>query len=82
MSKEAKIRIWGKELICQICNHDTWYPSTLRVEIAKFISIDYKEQARYLFECTKCGNALVFGMINDWEIDEKNISVSYIENEE
>ncbi len=38
-----------------------------------------KSKARYMFECVKCGNVTIFGMVNDWEKDEKNIKVSYTE---
>lgn len=72
-----KIKIWANELKCEVCSENKWYMSTLKTEFMKEDNaLEYNQEVRYMFECTKCGNCKIFGMVtakND--IDEVNITV-------
>ncbi|WP_226669981.1 hypothetical protein [Metabacillus litoralis] len=66
------VKVWGKDLICDICSGDKWYKNTVKTEIeTKDIVGQYEEQVRYMFECHTCGNCRLFGMVaNDNEAED------------
>jgi transcription initiation factor IIE alpha subunit len=49
---------------------------------AGFLKLNFGEQVRYLFECPKCGNALLFGMVYDWENETQNMQISYLDDKD
>ncbi|MCM3767071.1 hypothetical protein [Neobacillus niacini] len=75
-----EVRIWGKELICDICSENQWYKSSLKTEYQSEENInEYNEEIRYVFECKKCGNCRIFGMVsNENDVDDVNMTISPI----
>jgi uncharacterized Zn finger protein len=75
-----EVKIWGKELRCDVCSDNQWYKSTLKTEFqSEENTNEYYEEIRYMFECKKCGNCRIFGMVsNENDIDDVNISISPI----
>ena len=76
----CKVNIWGKELKCEVCSNNQWFESTLKTEFeSKENAGRYSEEVRYMFECKKCGNCKIFGMVSsEADIDDVNIIVSPI----
>ncbi|SES44112.1 hypothetical protein [Psychrobacillus sp. OK032] len=74
------VKIWGKELKCDICSDNQWFKRTLKTEFEREEnSCEYNEEVRYMFECKKCGNCRIFGMVsNEDDIDDVNITISPI----
>ena len=72
------VTIWDKELKCEICSNNQWSERTLKTEFeSKDNAWEYSEEVRYMFECKKCGNCKIFGMVSN-EVDDVNIIVSPI----
>lgn len=74
------VKIWGKELKCDVCSDNQWFKSTLKTEFeSEENAWEYNEEVRYMFECKKCGNCRIFGMVsNEDDIDDVNITISLI----
>ncbi len=74
------VKIWGKELICDVCSDNQWFKNTLKTEFeSEENAWQYNEEVRYMFECKKCGNCRIFGMVsNEDDIDDVNIIISPI----
>ncbi len=72
-----KVKIWANELKCEVCSENNWYMSTLKTELMKEDNaLEYNQEVRYMFECTKCGNCKIFGMVTaENDTDEVNITV-------
>lgn len=75
-----KVKIWEKDLECQVCNANRWHRKIIKVVDFD----DYKlgknyDEVRYLFECDKCGYGMWFGMVTDWENDKNNIQLIQID---
>ncbi len=66
--KKYKIKIWDKDLVCPICDHRLFYRTRVKIVDSDMPNID---QIRYLFECEKCGYAMMFGAVTEWEPEEK-----------
>ncbi|MGG4039459.1 MULTISPECIES: hypothetical protein [Bacillaceae] len=72
-----EVKIWGKEFKCDVCSDNQWHKSTLKIEFqSEENGNEYNEEIRYMFECKKCGNCRIFGMVsNENDIDDVNISI-------
>jgi hypothetical protein len=76
----CKVKIWEKELICDICFNNKWFKSTLKTEIARRNTLDFGNEVRYMFECKKCGNCRMFGMVSsEDDIDDVNITITPVD---
>ena len=76
-----KVKIWEKELRCQICGNDKWHSKTLKVvDYENYLLDKNYEEVRYLYECDKCGYGMWFGMITDWENDRNNIELIKVDD--
>lgn len=75
-----EVKIWGKELQCDVCSDNQWYKSTLKTEVqSEENTYEYNKEVRYMFECKKCGNCRIFGMVsNKNDTDDVNINISPI----
>lgn len=75
-----EVKIWGKELRCDVCSENQWYKNALKTEFqGEENANEYNEEIRYMFECKKCGNCRIIGMVsNEYDIDDVNISISPI----
>ena len=61
------VKVWGKDLVCDICSGDEWYKSTVKTEIETNDNAgEFEEQVRYMFECNTCGNCRLFGMVANY----------------
>lgn len=78
-----KVKIWGNDLNCDICSSNQWYESTLKTEFLREDNTsEFSEEVRYMYECSKCGNCKIFGMVSsEKDQDEVNISTTLIDNE-
>ena len=62
---------------CDMCSEDKWYSSTMKTEFMKEENaFEYNEEVRYMFECTRCGNCKIFGMVSkENDTDDVNIKI-------
>ncbi|MBP3041451.1 hypothetical protein J9303_18565 [Bacillaceae bacterium Marseille-Q3522] len=73
----VNVKIWGNELKCDICFNNKWYKNTLKTEFeSQENALIYEEEARYMFECSQCGNCKIFGMISK-ENDIDNVNLTF-----
>jgi uncharacterized Zn finger protein len=76
----VNVKVWEKELHCDICSNDMWYQNILKVEFeSSENALVFEEEARYLFECSNCGNCKIFGKISR-DIDDVNLTVKPVHN--
>ena len=75
-----EVKIWGNELKCDVCFNNQWFQSTLKTDfLSAENACEYSEEVRYMFECKKCGNCKIFGMVSKEDcINDVNISATLI----
>lgn len=71
-----EVKIWNNDLKCEVCYSNRWFQSTLKtVFLSDENALKYNEEVRYMFECEKCGNSKIFGMVTKKDdTDVVNIS--------
>ncbi|QOY35257.1 hypothetical protein AWH56_021590 [Anaerobacillus isosaccharinicus] len=70
------VKIWDNELKCDICSSNKWFQSTLKTDFLRAENAsEYNEEVRYMFECQRCGNCKIFGMVSkEGDTDVVNIT--------
>ncbi|MEO4054783.1 hypothetical protein [Solibacillus sp. CAU 1738] len=77
--KLCEVKIWDKQLKCDVCENGQWYFQTMKIEIEDY---PIQEQVRYLFECKTCGNCKIFAMVaSEDDMDDLNIKCNFIDEE-
>lgn len=75
-----KVKIWGNELNCEVCGERKWYKNTLKTEFQREDNaLEFSEEVRTMFECVKCGNCKIFGIVSAADdIDKLNLTITTI----
>ncbi|MFF2449380.1 hypothetical protein ACFVSW_20260 [Neobacillus sp. NPDC058068] len=77
MNNLFTVKVWDKDLICEMCSNDKWDKNILKIEVERPENGgEYREEERYKFECPNCGNCKLFGIVSTFNESKKGEEIN------